>query len=58
MREAVISIILEHRFDKKQILRHVCQRNPLAKSASFSIDGFGEASQDYFGKDVRSARFG
>jgi penicillin-binding protein 1B len=52
LREAVISIILEHRFDKKQIFAMYANEIPLGQIGSFSIDGFGEASQDYFGKDV------
>ncbi len=51
-REAIISIILEHRFDKKQIFAMYANEIPLGQIGSFSIDGFGEASQDYFGKDV------
>ncbi len=53
MREAVISIILEHRFDKKQIFAMYANEINLGQLGSFSIDGFGEASQAYFGKDVR-----
>jgi penicillin-binding protein 1B len=52
MREAVISIILEHRFDKKQIFAMYANEISLGQLGSFSIDGFGEASQAYFGKDV------
>ena len=52
-REAVISIILEHRFSKKQIFAMYANEIPLGQIGSFSIDGFGEASQAYFGKDVR-----
>jgi penicillin-binding protein 1B len=51
-REAVISIILEHRFDKKQIFAMYANEIPLGQIGSFSVDGFGEASEDYFGKDV------
>jgi penicillin-binding protein 1B len=51
-REAVISIILEHRFSKQQIFAMYANEIPLGQLGSFSIDGFGEASQDYFGKDV------
>ncbi len=51
-REAVISIILEHRFDKQQIFAMYANEIPLGQIGSFSVDGFGEASQDYFGKDV------
>ena len=52
LREAVISIILEHRFDKKQIFEMYANQINLGQRGSFSIDGFGEASQAYFGKDV------
>jgi penicillin-binding protein 1B len=52
-REAVISIILEHRFSKQQIFAMYANEIPLGQLGSFSVDGFGEASQDYFGKDVR-----
>ena len=52
MREAVISIILEHRFDKKQIFAMYANEINLGQLGSFSVDGFGEASQAYFGKDV------
>ena len=58
MREAVISIILEHRFDKKQIFAMYANEINLGQLGSFSVDGFGEASQAYFGKDVRPARLG
>ena len=51
-REAIISIILEHRFDKQQIFAMYANEIPLGQIGSFSVDGFGEASQDYFGKDV------
>jgi len=50
--EAVISIILEHRFSKKQIFAMYANEIPLGQLGSFSVDGFGEAAQDYFGKDV------
>ncbi len=52
-REAVISIILEHRFDKKQIFAMYANEINLGQIGSFSIDGFGEASKVYFGKDPR-----
>jgi penicillin-binding protein 1B len=52
-REAIISIILEHRFDKKQIFAMYANEINLGEQGSFSIDGFGEAAQVYFGKDVR-----
>ena len=52
IREAVISIILEHRFNKQQIFAMYANEINLGQLGSFSVDGFGEAAQDYFGKDV------
>jgi penicillin-binding protein 1B len=46
--EIVITFQLEHRFKKKQIFQI-----PMGQRGSFSVDGFGEASEAYFGKDVR-----
>jgi penicillin-binding protein 1B len=51
--EIVITFQLEHRFNKKQILEMYANQINLGQRGSFSIDGFGEASQAYFGKDVR-----
>jgi penicillin-binding protein 1B len=51
--EIVITFQLEHRFNKKQIFEMYANQIPLGQRGSFSIDGFGEASQVYFGKDVR-----
>jgi penicillin-binding protein 1B len=51
--EIVITFQLEHRFSKKQIFEMYANEINLGQRGSFSIDGFGEASQSYFGKDVR-----
>jgi penicillin-binding protein 1B len=51
--EIVITFQLEHRFSKKQIFEMYANQIPLGQRGSFSIDGFGEASQVYFGKEVR-----
>ena len=51
--EIVITFQLEHRFNKKQIFEMYANQIPLGQRGSFSIDGFGEASQVYFGKDMR-----
>jgi penicillin-binding protein 1B len=51
--EIVITFQLEHRFNKKQIFEMYANQINLGQRGSFSIDGFGEASQAYFGKDVR-----
>jgi penicillin-binding protein 1B len=52
IREAVISIILEHRFNKEQIFQMYANEINLGQRGSFSIDGFGEAAKVYFGKEV------
>jgi len=51
--QVVITFQLENRFTKKQIFQMYANEVPLGQRGSFSIDGFGEAAQDYFGKDVR-----
>jgi penicillin-binding protein 1B len=51
--EIVITFQLEHRFSKKQIFEMYANEINLGQRGSFSIDGFGEAAQSYFGKDVR-----
>ena len=51
--EIAITFQLEHRFSKQQIFQMYANEINLGQRGSFSIDGFGEASQAYFGKDVR-----
>jgi penicillin-binding protein 1B len=51
--EIVISFQLEHHFNKQQIFEMYANQINLGQRGSFSIDGFGEASQSYMGKDVR-----
>ena len=51
--EILITFQLEHRFTKKQIFEMYANQINLGQRGSFSIDGFGEASQAYFGKDIR-----
>ncbi len=51
--EIVITFQLEHRFTKKEIFEMYANQINLGQRGSFSINGFGEASQAYFGKDVR-----
>src|ERR1035438_3051535 len=50
MIEIIITFQLEHRFSKKQIFEMYANQINLGQRGSFSIDGFGEASQAYFGK--------
>ena len=50
--EIVITFQLEHRFSKQQIFQMYANEIPLGQQGSFAINGFGEAAQVYFGKDV------
>jgi penicillin-binding protein 1B len=50
--QVIITFQLEHRFDKKQIFQMYANEVPLGQRGSFAIDGFGEAAQAYFGKDI------
>jgi penicillin-binding protein 1B len=52
MIEIIITFQLEHRFNKRQIFEMYANEINLGQRGSFSIDGFGEAAQSYFGKDV------
>jgi penicillin-binding protein 1B len=51
--EIVITFQLEHRFTKQQIFQMYGNQVPLGQQGSFTINGFGEAAQAYFGKDVK-----
>ena len=51
--EILITFQLEHRFTKRQIFEMYANQVPLGQRGSFSINGFGEASESYFGKDMR-----
>src|ERR1017187_302575 len=51
--QIVVAFQLEHRFNKQQIFEMYANQLPLGQRGSFSINGFGEASQVYFGKDAR-----
>ena len=51
--QIMMAFHLEHRFTKKQIFEAYANQINLGQRGSFSIDGFGEAAQAYFGKDVR-----
>jgi penicillin-binding protein 1B len=52
-REIIISFQLEARFNKKQIFEMYANQINLGQRGSFAINGFGEAAQTYFGKDLR-----
>ncbi|MGC2212072.1 MAG: transglycosylase domain-containing protein [Silvibacterium sp.] len=51
--QIVITFQLEHRFSKQKIFEMYANEVPLGQRGSFSINGFGEAAQAYFGEDVR-----
>ena len=53
MIEMLISIELEQRFSKKQIFELYANQVPMGQRGSFTITGFGEAAQSYFGKDLK-----
>ena len=50
--EAYMSIILETRLSKEEIFALYANQVYLGQQAGFSINGFGEASDAYFNKDV------
>jgi penicillin-binding protein 1B len=51
--QILMAFHLENRFSKKQIFEAYANQINLGQRGSFSIDGFGEAAQAYFGKDVQ-----
>ena len=51
--EMMITIELEQKLSKKEIFEDYCNQMYLGRRGSFSIQGFGEAAQAYFGKDIR-----
>jgi penicillin-binding protein 1B len=51
--ELMITFQLEARFNKQQIFEMYANQIPLGQRGSFGLNGFGEASQAYFGKDLR-----
>lgn len=51
--EIVITFQLESRFSKQKIFQMYANEIPLGQQGSFAINGFGEAAQAYFGKDVQ-----
>jgi penicillin-binding protein 1B len=52
MIEILITFQLEHRFTKKQIFEMYANEMNLGHRGSYEINGFGEASQVFFGKDL------
>jgi len=50
--QVVVTMELENKLDKKQIFQLYANEVPLGQRGSFSINGFGEAAQAFFGKNV------
>ena len=53
LKEVLMAGELDQRFSKQQIFELYANDIYLGNRGSFSIRGFGEAAQAYFGKDVR-----
>jgi penicillin-binding protein 1B len=51
--ELAITLHLEQKLTKQQIFEYYANQVDLGRRGSFAIRGFGEASQAYFGKDIR-----
>jgi penicillin-binding protein 1B len=52
LREIMITFQLEHRFGKQKIFEMYANQINLGQRGSFAINGFGEAAQAFFGKDL------
>ena len=53
LREIMISFQLESHFNKQQIFEMYANQINLGQRGSFAVNGFGEASQAYFGKEIK-----
>ena len=51
--ETFITLYLENKLNKKEIFEYYANSVYLGNVGSFSINGFGEGAQAYFGKDLR-----
>ena len=58
VKEVLMAIEINERFSKQQIFELYANEVYLGNRGSFSIRGFGEAAQAYFGKDVRELTLG
>lgn len=50
--EFMITLQLEQKLSKEQIFEFYCNQIDLGRRGTFTIRGFGEAAQSYFGKDI------
>jgi len=53
LEEIMITFQLESRFNKQQIFEMYANQINLGQRGSYAINGFGEAAQAFFGKDLR-----
>ena len=51
--QLVMAMRLEQKLNKKQIFEYYCNQVYLGRLGTFSLHGFGAASQAYFGKDIQ-----
>ena len=56
--EVLMSMHLEHKLSKQQIFEIYCNQVYLGRRGTFSINGFGEAARDLFGKDLGQLTLG
>src|SRR5271156_4259121 len=58
VKEVLMAIEINERYSKQQIFELYANEVYLGNRGSFSIRGFGEAAEAYFGKDVRELTLG
>jgi penicillin-binding protein 1B len=58
VKEILMAFEIDQRFTKRQIFELYANEVYLGNRGSFSIRGFGEAAEAYFGKDVRELNLG
>jgi penicillin-binding protein 1B len=56
--ELMITLVLEQKLTKDEIFEFYCNQIVLGQRGSFTIRGFGEASEAYFGKSIRNLTMG
>ena len=58
VKEAAMAMILELRLSKEQIFTHYCNTVYLGQSGTYAINGFAQAAQVYFDKDLNELTLG
>lgn len=54
LEELALTLVLETKLSKEKIFEYYANHVDLGRRGSFTIRGFGEAAQAFFGKDVRA----